>query len=72
MTNVSISLGSLGVQPAKDGKFRIDCLAPGLKYSLSVTKEAYSLEIRGKNLENLTLRPGETRDLGDIQVKPME
>jgi hypothetical protein len=30
------------------------------------------VEIVGKNFENLSVRPGETRDLGDIQVKPME
>jgi RNA polymerase sigma factor (sigma-70 family) len=73
MTNVSIGLGSLpSVQAGKDGKFRIEGLAPGLKYNLRVTKESYLLESSGKGIENLTTRPGETKDLGDVEVKPME
>jgi RNA polymerase sigma factor (sigma-70 family) len=73
MTNVSIGIGSLPrVQPGKDGKFRIDGLAPGLKYNLSVTKESYLLESSGKGVKDLTTRPGETKDLGDVEVKPME
>ncbi len=72
MTNVSIYAGSRGGQPDKEGKFRIDGLAPGLKFGLSVLKPPYQLEISGKEVENLALRPGETKDLGDIRVKPME
>jgi hypothetical protein len=74
VTNVVVAVGSLpGTQPGKDGKFRIDGLAPGLKYGLSVTKESiYRLQVRGKDLENLMVRPGQTKDLGDIEVKPME
>jgi RNA polymerase sigma factor (sigma-70 family) len=73
VTNVAVGLGVLPrVQPGKDGKFRVEGLAPGLKYGLSVTREAYLLEISGRGIENLTTRPGETKDLGDIRVKPME
>jgi RNA polymerase sigma factor (sigma-70 family) len=61
------------VRVGKDGKFRIDGLARGLKYSVSVVKDpGYALEISGKNLQDFTIKPGETRELGDIQVKPME
>jgi hypothetical protein len=73
MTNVSVGAGLQRVQPGKDGKFRIDRLAPGMTYGLSVIKEpSYSLEIINKGTDNLKVRPGETKDLGDIEVKPME
>lgn len=62
-----------GIQPDKEGKFRVEGLAPGLKYNLSVLKETgYPLEITGKQIHDLPIKPGETKDLGDIQVKPME
>jgi hypothetical protein len=38
MTNVSIHTGSRGGRPDKEGKFRIEGLAAGLKYNLSVIK----------------------------------
>jgi RNA polymerase sigma factor (sigma-70 family) len=72
MTNVSIYAGSRSGQPDKEGKFRIDGLAPGLKFGLTVIKPPYSLELSGKDVKELTTRPGETKDLGDIQVKPMD
>jgi RNA polymerase sigma factor (sigma-70 family) len=72
MTNVSIYAGSRGGRPDKEGKFRIEGLAPGLKFGLSVIKPPYRLEISGKDVKDLALRPGETKDLGDIRVKPME
>jgi RNA polymerase sigma factor (sigma-70 family) len=72
MTNVSIYAGSRGGQPDKEGKFRIDGLPPGLKFGLRVIKPPYSLEVSGKETSDLTTRPGETKDLGDIQVKPMD
>jgi RNA polymerase sigma factor (sigma-70 family) len=74
MTNVWIDIGHLlRVRAGKDGQFRIDGLARGLKYSVSVVKDpGYGLEISGKNLQDFTIKPGETKDLGDIQVKPME
>jgi RNA polymerase sigma factor (sigma-70 family) len=72
MTDVSIYAGSRGGQPDKEGKFRIDGLVPGQKFGLKVIKPPYSLEVSGKETKDLTTRPGETKDLGDIQVKPME
>jgi RNA polymerase sigma factor (sigma-70 family) len=44
----------------KDGKFRIDALVPGLKYTMTHT---------GTIFEDLKLKSGETKDLGDVQVK---
>jgi RNA polymerase sigma factor (sigma-70 family) len=74
VTNVVVSVGlPHEAQPGKDGKFQLDGLAPGLTYSLSVTKEpAYLLEVRGKGLDKLKVGGGQTKDLGDIEVRPME
>jgi hypothetical protein len=69
---VSIYAGSRGGQPDKAGKFRIDGLPPGLKFGLRVLKAPYSLQVSGKGANDLTLRPGETKDLGDLEVKPPE
>jgi hypothetical protein len=74
MTNVVIDVGhQLRVRAGKDGKFRIDGLSRGLKYSVRVVKDpGYVLEISGKDLKDFTSKPGETKDLGGVQVKPME
>jgi RNA polymerase sigma factor (sigma-70 family) len=71
MTKVSVYAGSRGGEPDRAGKFRIDGLVPGQKFGLTVLKPPYRLEISG-NVKDLTLRPGETKDLGDIQVRPVE
>jgi RNA polymerase sigma factor (sigma-70 family) len=63
---------ALDVRTGKDGRFRIEGLKPGLKYGLGVTKENYVREIVGGGPKDLTIRAGETKDLGDLQVKPME
>jgi RNA polymerase sigma factor (sigma-70 family) len=74
MTNVWVNINHLPrVKPDKDGKFRIDGLARSMKYSVSVVKDpGYGLEISGKNIKDITIQPGETKELGEIQVKPME
>ncbi len=50
-----------------DGRFRIERLVPGQIYSAEVYRGigVYA----GKVFENITLRPGEVRDLGDIRTK---
>jgi RNA polymerase sigma factor (sigma-70 family) len=74
MADVWIDVGHVPrVRAGKDGKFRIDGLSRGLKYSVNVVKDpGYVLESSGKDLKDFTIEPGETRHLGDIQVKPME
>jgi RNA polymerase sigma factor (sigma-70 family) len=74
MTNVWVNIGHVPrVQASKDGQFRIDGLSRGLTYSVSVIKDpGYGLEISGKNIKDFTIKPGETKDLGEIRVKPME
>ncbi len=56
-------------RPGKDGTFRLDGLAPGLAYNLSVVKGYYGLETEGPPLKGLTVKPGETKDLGEVRVK---
>lgn len=74
MTNVWVNINHLPrVKPDKDGKFRIDGLSRSLKYSVHVVKDpGYGLEITGKEIKDITIKPGETKELGEIQVKPME
>jgi hypothetical protein len=60
------------VRPDKEGRFRIEGLTAGLKYQLHITKASYFLEIAGGESKNLAIEAGETKDLGDLQVKPME
>ncbi len=57
-----------GVVTDTEGRFRIDQLVPGLRYSA----EIYWYQTRALNdqgIENVVLRPGEVRDLGDIRIK---
>jgi RNA polymerase sigma factor (sigma-70 family) len=56
----------------KDGKFRIENLAPDLKYRLRLQKGMYALIPDGPAGSGVTVKEGETRDLGDVIVKPIE
>ncbi len=58
------------VYPDNDGRFRIEGLIAGLKYELSVGRSDVQQAIAGGNPKDLTLRPGETKDVGDIRIKP--
>ncbi len=49
----------------------LEGLAPGLIYQLGVAKGYYGLQTSGPSLKGLTIKSGETKDLGEIQVKPM-
>jgi RNA polymerase sigma factor (sigma-70 family) len=49
----------------KDGRFRIEGLVPGLKYEISVLKQG---RIVGRLVRDLTVKSGESRDLGEVQV----
>jgi RNA polymerase sigma factor (sigma-70 family) len=60
------------IRPGKDGTFRIDGLAPGLKYQLGLHKGIYLHSLGGAAEGQLTVRPGETKNLGDVPVKPIE
>jgi hypothetical protein len=56
-------------QTDKDGRFRIEGLAPGPAYTLDVVKNG---KPAGRVFAGLAIKAGESNDLGDIQVKPME
>jgi RNA polymerase sigma factor (sigma-70 family) len=58
------------VEPGPDGAFRIEGLAPGLTYSLSVVRRGYVLPPVGAEVPPLTLKAGETKDLGGLRVNP--
>jgi hypothetical protein len=49
------------------GRFRIERLVPGLRYSCDIYHE--DGPFAGLAFEDLVLKPGETRDLGDIRWK---
>jgi hypothetical protein len=56
----------------KDGRFRIEGLAPGLTYHNVYVLKRVLFDFVGEGARNLTLKAGETRDLGDLTIKPRE
>jgi hypothetical protein len=56
------------VRTDEAGRFSVEGLVPGLRYSLHVESEGAMF---GKSLvfKDVTLEPGETRDLGDLRAK---
>jgi RNA polymerase sigma factor (sigma-70 family) len=61
----SPSLPGNRIRPDKDGKFCLEGLAPGLKYTLAVVKNGNVLD--GWVFQGLTVRAGETKDLGHVR-----
>ncbi len=59
----------LKVRTDDDGKFRIDGLAPGLKYEAATLLSQVSERPYPSRVFTLTLREGETKGLGDVTVK---
>jgi hypothetical protein len=51
-----------------DGRFRLDRLVPGQKYTARVYRGTG--QFAGLAFENLVLEPGETRNFGDIRTQP--
>jgi protocatechuate 3,4-dioxygenase beta subunit len=52
--------------PDKDGKFRVEGLVPGLRYTMSASIGPMWV---GDVFCDLVLKPGKTKDLGDVQIK---
>ncbi len=67
-----VACGALGAQTGKDGRFRIEGLSPGLKYNLFITKGFYVRQIAGQEPKDLIVKSRETKDLGDLKIKPVE
>ncbi len=63
-----------GIKTGPDGRFGVKNLVPGLTYNLEVIKpneKNYSFRAEGSLYKNhWTVKPGETIDWGDVQVKP--
>jgi hypothetical protein len=59
-----------GVGPAvpvgEDGRFRIEGLVPGRRYTFHAVRRRHGL---GTIVEDLAVAPGKTRDLGDVRAK---
>ena len=54
------------IRIGRDGRFRVEGLVPGLKYG------AYALEMRNRKIlgdmfRDVTVAPGEVKDLGDVK-----
>jgi RNA polymerase sigma factor (sigma-70 family) len=69
----TLDTAALVARSDKEGRFRIEGLAPGLEYhDFHILKGSYLLDIVGGEPRNLMLKAGATKQLGDWTVKPME
>ena len=56
-----------GIRIGRDGRFRVEGLVPGLKYGgHAVDGSMY----RGELFHDVTVAPGEVKDLGDLKLIP--
>jgi RNA polymerase sigma factor (sigma-70 family) len=53
-------------QTDKDGKFHIEAMVPGMKYTMRAMHKG---RLVGIVFEDLQVKPGETKNLGDVQAK---
>jgi hypothetical protein len=60
-------LPNTSFQTDKDGRFRVEGLAPGVKYTLEVVRKG---KPTGQVFAGLTIKAAEARDLGDVVGKP--
>jgi hypothetical protein len=58
--------GFINSTTEKDGRFQIDGVIPGVKVGLSTQKGA---SITGQVVEEISLKAGESKDLGDVKSK---
>ena len=56
-----------GVRVGDDGRFLVEGLVPGLKYSATART---GFETPGDLFVDVTVAPGETKDFGDLKVQP--
>jgi protocatechuate 3,4-dioxygenase beta subunit len=50
----------------KEGRFRVEGLAPGVKYNLVVPEQGFSKQV----VFDVTVKAGETKDLGNVRIRP--
>jgi hypothetical protein len=69
VTNSDATVGEHpGGQTDEEGRFRLEQLVPGLRYSAEIYRGTGMFA--GMAFENLVLKPGEVKELGDIRSKP--
>jgi hypothetical protein len=61
--------GFSGAKTDKEGRFRVTGLIPGLQWPAIYVQDGS--RVTRQLLRNVTFRPGETNDLGDVQAKPL-
>ena len=57
-----------GIRLGRDGRFRIEALVPGLQYGGTARRRVLTTTL-GELFHNLTVTPGEVKDLGDIKPR---
>jgi hypothetical protein len=62
-------------QTDAEGRFRVESLVPGLQYNLALydadgAVDFSDIKWTGLAFSNLVLKPGETKDLGDVRLRP--
>jgi hypothetical protein len=68
-TNADPTLGVYtSIATDDDGKFRIEKLIPGQRYSARI--HGTDGKVIGMAFQELVLRPGEVKDVGQIKIKP--
>jgi len=56
-----------GLRVDNDGRFRVAGLVPGLKYGATASERSRGI---GVLFQDVTVAPGEVKDLGDLKVVP--
>ena len=56
-----------GIRAGDDGRFRVEGLVPGLRYSAN---SRTGFEAFGDLFKDVIVAPGESKDLGDLKVQP--
>jgi hypothetical protein len=64
------------IKTGKDGRFRVEGMVPGVKYQLRYAHISPAGRIEGKDMgtlaEDLALKEGESRDLGNVTGRPLQ
>ena len=58
-----------GIRLGRDGRFRVEGLVPGLKYGASASER---VRVIGELFRDVTVAPGEVKDLGDLKSRPAQ
>src|SRR5262249_2823686 len=70
--DVKVGTFPRGLRTDKTGKFRIEGLAPGLTYQLALFKGMDLLQPEEAAKKAVIVKAGETKDLGELKIKPIE